>query len=97
MRRKIYWCILALLLITGIVVYLSVGLDRWSLFICETNIGGEICFGRDSQLETFSSFKDCLSYGKINFSDNGFECGKNCEGGREANICKEICNSSGCR
>lgn len=96
--KKIYKYSLLIILV-GIIswtIFIFINRERWTLFICETNNYITGCVGKDEQSKDFPSKEDCFSYGESNYSTEGFECGRDCEIGELANICKEICDYSGC-
>jgi len=72
--------------------------DKWTLMVCKTKLNDSECYDTSYEIPGFKSARECLLEGASRFQKQGFECGSNCERGGfgSLNVCKEICNSSGC-
>lgn len=72
--------------------------DTWTLLVCKNKLNEAECYDTSYEIPGFKTKKDCLLEGASNFSKEGFECGNNCKKTEYGlNVCKEICNSAGCK
>ena len=98
--NNVWHWILGLVVIIGAAWFLlSVfkGGEEWTLLVCETKLNQSECQDIGYTIPGFESAKECLLEGTARFQESGFECGSNCEVGTAGlQICKEICNASGC-
>lgn len=71
--------------------------DKWTLMVCETKLNDSECQDISYEIPNFKSEKECMLEGATRFSKDGFECGSNCKMSEYGlNVCKKICNKSGC-
>ncbi|MFH1162261.1 MAG: hypothetical protein V1696_03235 [Candidatus Jorgensenbacteria bacterium] len=74
------------------------GKEEWTLMVCNGKLNDAECYSNSQVITGFESSKECFLEGASRFVKEGFECGKNCrEEGHGLRVCKEICNSAGCR
>ncbi len=79
------------------IIWLLFFKENWTLMVCDGMINGSQCRDNTYVIPDFKSSKECMIEGASKFKNEGFECGKNCKERDGLKICKEICNSSGCR
>lgn len=71
--------------------------SMWTLMVCSIKMdNGVECLENSYEIPGFKSQKECMLEGASQFSEEGFECGRNCRKDYGANVCSEVCNKTGC-
>jgi hypothetical protein len=91
------WNTILILITVGIAFIWLFGREDWTLMVCSQKLNAAECYSNSYVISGFKTQKECMLEGVSRFSQQGFECGKNCKATQSGlQVCKEICNSAGC-